>query len=225
MMPTNDWRLLDYFSASLGPQATRGQMSINQTNAAAWSAVLSGVAVTTLDELPNKQVFADDVLVEPASYDPRVHDIVAGITATKTNGTWTSLGDILAVPQLTSASPFLNAPYIPDGAIGQTHRFLRDEDYERIPQQIMGLLTVANGGPRFVIYTFAQTLTPDEVNTGSSFFKLPINYRVSSETATRTVLRLEYDHESEDPFDPDYNEPDFDRPRMVVESYNLLPLE
>jgi hypothetical protein len=45
--PTNDWHLLDLFTTSLNDNATRGQLSINQTNLAAWSAVLSGVIVLT----------------------------------------------------------------------------------------------------------------------------------------------------------------------------------
>ena len=43
--PTNDWRLLDLFTTGISDSATRGQLSINQTNLAAWSAVLSGVCV------------------------------------------------------------------------------------------------------------------------------------------------------------------------------------
>ena len=46
-MPTNDWHILDLFTAALSDNATRGQLSINQTNLAAWSAVLSGVVVLT----------------------------------------------------------------------------------------------------------------------------------------------------------------------------------
>ena len=37
--PTNDWHILDLFTAALSDNATRGQLSINQTNLAAWSAV------------------------------------------------------------------------------------------------------------------------------------------------------------------------------------------
>src|SRR5207247_5997556 len=46
--PTNDWRILDLFTTALHPNATRGQLSVNQTNQAAWSALLSGIAVTEL---------------------------------------------------------------------------------------------------------------------------------------------------------------------------------
>ena len=45
-MPQNDWQLLDLFTtAHDNKNASRGQLSINQTNAAAWAAVLDGVMV------------------------------------------------------------------------------------------------------------------------------------------------------------------------------------
>jgi hypothetical protein len=40
--PIGDWRLLDCFSAAPNENAARGLLSVNQTNTAAWSAVLSG---------------------------------------------------------------------------------------------------------------------------------------------------------------------------------------
>ena len=39
--------MLDLFSTAFDPNATRGRLSINQTNLAAWSAVLSGVIALT----------------------------------------------------------------------------------------------------------------------------------------------------------------------------------
>ncbi len=38
--PTNDWRLVDMFTTALNDNSTRGKLSINQPNLAAWSAVL-----------------------------------------------------------------------------------------------------------------------------------------------------------------------------------------
>ena len=40
--PTRDWRLLDVFTTALNENSARGLLSVNQTNHAAWSAVLSG---------------------------------------------------------------------------------------------------------------------------------------------------------------------------------------
>jgi hypothetical protein len=45
--PSQDWKLLDVFTAAPSESATRGLLSVNQTNQAAWSAVLSGVMVAT----------------------------------------------------------------------------------------------------------------------------------------------------------------------------------
>src|SRR5207244_5599729 len=46
MRPARDHRLLDVFTAAIHPNASRGRLSINQTNLAAWSALLSGVVVS-----------------------------------------------------------------------------------------------------------------------------------------------------------------------------------
>jgi hypothetical protein len=45
--PMNDWRLLDVFTTAPNENAARGLLSVNQTNRAAWSAVLSGITVAT----------------------------------------------------------------------------------------------------------------------------------------------------------------------------------
>lgn len=45
--PMNDWRLLDVFTTAPNENAVRGLLSVNQTNRAAWSAVLSGITVGT----------------------------------------------------------------------------------------------------------------------------------------------------------------------------------
>jgi hypothetical protein len=45
--PMHDWKLLDVFTTAPNENATRGLLSVNQTNQAAWSAVLSGVIIPT----------------------------------------------------------------------------------------------------------------------------------------------------------------------------------
>ncbi|MFA6544132.1 MAG: hypothetical protein WCS99_06885 [Limisphaerales bacterium] len=44
-MPTNDWRLMDVFTTAINTDATRGLLSVNQTNSAAWAAALGGTLV------------------------------------------------------------------------------------------------------------------------------------------------------------------------------------
>ncbi len=86
---------------------------------------------------------------------------------------------------------------------------ISDEVVERIPQQIMSLLTLRHE-PQFVIYSFGQTLHPanHSVVSGGRFFGMCTNYQITAETATRTVVRVEGTP-------PNVH--------TVVESYNVLP--
>ena len=127
--PTNDWRLLDLFTTALNDNATRSQLSINQTNLAAWSAVLSGVMVLTnsLDSPDGSPIYdANDtpmlfpLTIQPAgvynAFDPpntwpAVAQIVRRINEVRATNSlrhvFARLSDLLVVPELSVASPFL----------------------------------------------------------------------------------------------------------------------
>ena len=102
--PTNDWRLFSVFTVAINDAASRGTLSINQTNIAAWSALFSGVQVLS----NNNQ----NVVISPNSY--HLTYMVDGINKIRSQmipagfGSFTNLGDILRVPHLTTASPFIN---------------------------------------------------------------------------------------------------------------------
>jgi hypothetical protein len=203
--PTNDWRLLDLFTTALSDNATRGQLSINQTNLAAWSAVLSGViALTNAGDSGN--VVLSPQVIQPAgvynAFDPTtwspVVQLVKAINDARTNTTrhvFSHLSDLLAVPQLTVASPFLNNTFPPSTASSSLNPdyVLSDAAYERLPQQIAGLLK-ADQVPRFVIYSYGQTLKPEGTRAfvrSGLFSGLCTNYQIMAEYATRTVVRFE----------------------------------
>lgn len=118
--PVTDRILFDEFTTAFDENSTRGQLPINQTGLAAWSALLSGV-VTLTNNSPGRPVFAP-LVVQPAGYYdslnpstwPPLVKIVAGINQTRANtnlfptGTFEHLGDILAVPELSvGANPAL----------------------------------------------------------------------------------------------------------------------
>ena len=201
-MPTNDWRILDLFTTAFNDNAARGQLSVNQSGLAAWSAVLSGVGVLS-NSAPNSYT-----VIEPAGvYNPAqpspLAKIVNGINNTRTNfpnNAFQHLGDVLATPELTLGSPYLSTT---------NSSLITDEVVERIPQQILGLL---RGGeqPRFVIYSYGQTLKPADRSSLQSgqFSGMITNYQITGETATRTVIRIE-------------GAPN--NPRAVIESFNVLP--
>jgi hypothetical protein len=243
--PTNDWHILDLFTTALNDNATRGQLSINQTNLAAWSAVLSGVVVLTNTPMlnaagspildSNGRPMATPLTIQPAGFYnpyitnnpatwPPVAQIVNAINLTRAsayvvgnnafpvfrNYSFQTLGDILAVPQLTVASPFLNTNIPPSIAgFANPNYMLNDAAYERIPQQILGLLK-CDHTPRFVVYSFGQALKPADHSlvTSSSFFGLCTNYQIMAEAATRAVIRIDGAPAN---------------PHAVIESFNVLP--
>jgi hypothetical protein len=188
----------------------------NGPSLAAWSALFSGVIVLSnnaadpfiqinpqrngsvayFTAFPIQPAGAYDATL-PLTLQPPLAQIVAGINQTRSNfvnadglkGAFEHVGDILAVPQLTTNSPFLNKDLI------QQTNGISDEMYEWLPQQTMSLLRVG-GSPqtpmRYVIYSYGQTLkpAPNSVYTGSGHFGMITNYQIVSETATRAVVRF-----------------------------------
>ena len=90
---------------------------------------------------------------------------------------------------------------------------MTDEAYERIPQQLMSLLKL--GEPRFVVYCYGQSLKPANNSLvlnppDKSLFGLCTNYQITGEVVTRTALRVEGTVQN---------------PKVVIESYNILPAD
>ena len=99
--PVNDWKLLDLFTTAINDNAARGLMSVNQTNIASWSALLSGVSlldtsgtVDTSSSVKNPQPFE----LRPNSAELR--KILAG---------YTNKNDNTVVPGLLQALAGTNA--------------------------------------------------------------------------------------------------------------------
>ena len=147
------------------------------------------------------------------------------VRAKQPNGQFHHLGEVLDVPELSYRSPFLFAhgfdPLFPKG-----DEEVYDSDYERIPQQILSLIKL--GEPRFVVYAWGQSLKPARRNPeddGPSIVTtgpdrgLVRNYQITGEMATRTVMRVDFD------LDPFTGRLDYRHPRLVVESFNVLPNE
>jgi len=221
--PTNDWKLVDLFTTAIHPNATRGQLSVNQTNFAAWSAVLSGVAATTMIEPSPEQFVPVDTFADPAAVQPQTGFIIEGLSrarAAMPNGRFEHIGDILAAPELTTASPFLaDAAFGPRWDVSFRRKLVKDIDYERIPDQIMSLLNL--GDSRFVVYAFGQSLKPEYIDPRTG---VALNYQITGEVATRSVVRIDFDKVT-DRNDPRFGGPDVNRPHVVVEQFNVLPPE
>jgi hypothetical protein len=236
-VPESDRLLFDVFTTAMNENATRGQLPINQTNLAAWSALFSGVVALTnastdsqLTQIVPTNRFGA-LIINPVGLDGTnspLWKLVEGINRRRDirypdgkpvypGQSFKNLGDILSVPELSTNSPFLNL-----ASDTQLQRGINDAVYEWLPQQVMGLLRT--GEPRFVVYSFGQTLRParNSLYQGTGPFRLMCtNYQVTAEIATRTVLRV-----AGSPDPALANHPDPARrypPRLVVESFNLLP--
>jgi len=239
--PTNDWKLFDLFSAWPNNNAARSLLSINQTNLAAWSAVLSAAIVlsnnVTAATGPFTPPSASAIVANPAGVDTNVHYIFHGIQQRRMQMTnFSRLGDVLSVPELTTISPYLNLfngdinrtfgsltnvrPQLINSLTYEQMYSLTDAIYERIPQQILGLLTVEDS-PRFVIYAWGQSLRPADrsaVVAPGPFFGMITNYTISAEYALRAVVRVEN-------LPTLRMAPPIGGPRVIVESFRQLPNE
>jgi hypothetical protein len=192
--PTNDYPLVDLFTAVPNDNAARGLLAVNQTNDAAWAALFAGViAITNADF---------GVPINPQNDVQFLMDSPGGINALRAlqpNGIFHKIGYILGAPALTTNSPFFlntNAAAVPN---------ITDDVVERIPQQVLSLLKV--GEPQFVVFAWGQSLKPK----GPPFLGFGANantytnYEITGEFLTRTVCHLVHTNGL----------------KMVIDSYNV----
>jgi hypothetical protein len=211
--PTNDWRFLELFTTAANDNAARGLLGVNQTNLAAWSAVLSGVAVlsntTPAVNLTSVPTNFTALFVDPNS--PQLRQMVESINFARQSmprQTFSRLGQVLSAPALSLDSPFLNR------ASDQARFGLSDVVYEWIPQQILGLLK--EDEPYVVVYAYGQTLRPADrslIVSPGPYYGLCTNYQITGEVLTKSAIRFE---EIRRPNQPSLYQ-------AVTESYTVLP--
>jgi hypothetical protein len=224
--PVQDRLLFDLFTTAFNDNATRGQLSVNVASGspdpaaglAAWSALFSGVVVPT--SLANTYTNISPVGSQPVA-NSALGILVTNINYTRANfvnpdglqGSFEHVGDILAVTNLTEQSPFL-------AGLNPTNQ-INDEMYEWLPQQVMSLLRV--GTPRYVIYSYGQTLkpAPNGIVTSGPFFGMVTNYQIVSEVATRAVVR--FNSTLTNIVVNGTNMPTVINNNAVIENYNILP--
>ncbi len=207
--PTNDWRVLDLFTVALNENAARGLLSINQTNLGPWSALLSGVYLLTNN--------ISGLVIDPTNVAP----IVSALNARRLkedNQVFHHLGDFLVESNLTRAllPNVFNLPIDEENPMttfkgaNQVLATNWDAVVERIPQEILSLVKL--GDPRFVIYSFGQSLKPanNSLVLGGPYRGMCTNYQITGEVVTRAVCRLSNDSTPTNP-------------KIIVESFNILP--
>ncbi|HEY6166779.1 MAG TPA: hypothetical protein VI454_01980, partial [Verrucomicrobiae bacterium] len=222
--PTNDWALADLFTVALDDNAQRGLLSVNQTNIAAWSALLSGVPALS----PTGAV---DTAYSPAplglsnnfinAASPELSAIYTGIQTYRTNlpgQVFSNLAQFLGTPQLSGAPGVGGSPYV-DTTIMDVGIPYTDAAYERLPQEILSLVTVEEA-PRYAVYVWGQSLkpAPQSLVTGvgaGTNFGMCTNYQITGEIAAKALIRLERRYDTNAPGSNTFN--------TVIESFQILP--
>jgi hypothetical protein len=123
-MPTNDWRLVSLLGLMLNTNNPHQLLSINNPDTNAWLAVLDGLAVLTNSSPPLEFLMS--------SNSPQAVMLAAAILrmqSAQPAGHFLHLGDILATPELSLASPWLNT--------NNSRNSPSDEAYEMIPSQLL----------------------------------------------------------------------------------------
>ena len=195
--PTNDWALLDVFTAAPNDNAARGLLAVNQTNDVAWAALFAGVIAPTNSIGISTNIGGRPIT--PIADVQYLMDSQYGINNLRTNhpnGIFHKVGDILGAAALTTD---------PNGFLGPNAANYSDDIVERIPQQTLGLLKV--GEPQFVIFAWGQALKPKGapyLATGLNY-GMYTNYEITGEYLTRTVCHLVHTNGL----------------KMVIDSYNV----
>jgi len=139
--PTNDWRFASLWAQWLNTNELSTLLSINNTDTNTWAARLDGLTVLT-----NSASELDPITI--SSNSPQAGMIAQGIQTARANaknGIFRDAGDVLATPELSIASPFINT----NGLSTLYANGLTDEALEKIPTQLIPLLRVDSFGKIF----------------------------------------------------------------------------
>lgn len=131
MAPVRDWHLASLLASMFSTNDLRSLFSMNNPDPDSWQGLLNGLTALT-NSLTGFQV------IVISSNSPQASTVANSVEAARTaqpGQFFTDVGDILAIPQLTVNSPFLNWN---DGV--QQQRGINDEAYEIIPRQLLPLL-------------------------------------------------------------------------------------
>lgn len=129
--PTNDWTLAALMLDLFRTNSPHNLLSVNAPNQNDWLEIFNGMTALT-----NTSTFT--VNLQPlalTSNAPQVAVIVSSLTTTRASQpgqVFRQLGNVLATPELSLASPYLNR-----SSESLLTRSITDEAYEKIPAQLL----------------------------------------------------------------------------------------
>ncbi|HXT11105.1 MAG TPA: hypothetical protein VN873_06035 [Candidatus Angelobacter sp.] len=136
--PTNDWQFASLWAQWLNTNDLSTLLSINNTDTNAWEARLDGLTALT------NSAFGELDALTLTSNSPQAEIIAQAIQTTRANSSraFQQIGDVLATPELSVASPFINTNSLSTPSAGG----LTDEALEKIPTQLLPLLCLDSIG-------------------------------------------------------------------------------
>jgi hypothetical protein len=145
MAPANDWRLAGLLISLLNTNDATQLVSVNDPNIADWLNVLNGLTVysnSVAYPFPSYTTAPQFDTYVMASNSPQtlvVANGIAQVRAIQPNQNFYFIGDILATPELTGNSPWLNTNSS-SPILNQLQYGITDAAYEAIPTQLLQLL-------------------------------------------------------------------------------------
>jgi hypothetical protein len=145
--PVRDWPLVALIASLINTNDPRCLVSVNEPDPNVWLAVLDGIVALTnsaTDEDLYLYGYPQFDVVIMTSNSPQAAILAEGIRAVRAgqpNQRFSSLGALLAVSELSAASPWLN-----QSTDVQLQRGISDEAYETIPAQLLPRLRPDSAG-------------------------------------------------------------------------------
>ena len=203
MAPVNDWRLAGLLMSLLNTNDATQLLSVNDPNIADWLNVLNGLTVYS------NSVSSIMLSVLPPAFDtyimwsnsPPTLIIANGIAqarAIQPNQNFYFVGDVLAAPELTENSPWLNT-----STTNQLDRGITDAAYEAIPAQLLpllrpdsiGAMSLTNGGWNLQFsgsdaFTYELQESRDLVNWHTISTNQPVQGRFNASLSQNSSARF-----------------------------------
>lgn len=191
--PANDWQMVGLLAAMLNTNDLRTQISVNDADPNAWEIELDGIialtnAVAVLDGSPPElaPIIISSNSVQAATLAAAIQATRAGLPGQS----FPSIGAILATPQLSVQSPFLNLSLTKVNGTRVSFLGINDQAYEAISSQLLSRLRmdaigqiVSTNGQVQVQFTgydghsYALEASPDLLNWTSVSTNFPVNGR------------------------------------------------
>lgn len=148
MKPTRDWPLVTLIAALINTNDPHTLLSVNERSTNAWLAVLDGLTALTnsasddqLLNIPPQTQFDPIVVLSNSPQAAVLAEAVRTRRLSQPGQVFLGLDSLLAIPELSVASPWLNR-----STDTQRNKGISDEAYEKIPAQLLSLLRLDSVG-------------------------------------------------------------------------------